>query len=937
MFITARRSFNLTVPLIEMLRKVYGRAKKFAKCGSQVGVLSTVVIASAMLSSTPVEAAARTDGTVGPVRDFSGDFTIDASVGTIVDDTNLFHSFDTFSVLEGERATFTGPNGLNNVISRVTGGQESVINGTLSSWISNADFWFLNPAGVLFGPNAFIDVPGSFHVSTADELRFEDGYALSASSPSSPETLTVEPPEAFGFLDSTEPGRLRVEGEGIEGTEREIRQDQTFSLVGGNVDIHDVNLKVLGNLQIAAAGPGSQVTVTDQDIEVTPTGSGSITVGGDTFIAAGPEYTGRISIRGGRFVMENSATITDVYFSNPGDGIDINADEIRLDDSSLIDSTSLFGTVTGNPIRLVAKNSITLSGSSSVSSYSQTSIDDPTPKGTAAPLIMHADDAVILEENATIRSVSGHILISSNEFIMRNDAKVESFAFDEPGQNIEINVGDMRLHNDAYIRSNSYIFATGNVASVQIEADRSVMLTDDSRVSSANFLGFGQAGSISIVAGDTLELKEGAAITSLNWPLGGAPQGASIKIEAGRSVAVKDRALVSAAAFESGSAGKVDITSPKITLSGEASIASPSVGAEGGGGDVSLHVDVLEIEGGNLGAQSTPRTSIPFTDPITGEEFVIVIEAEGPAGTVTIRGRDTNEGVAKAVTLTNGFISVSSASPDQSGLISVAAENIMLNNATITAEVTGDGKGGGIELVAQGDLSLQGGTAITAKSTGLGDAGNIRLQAGDIIQLDGSSEVKTEAELASGGNITLQAPFMIEMIDSEVSSSVFGPEGTQGGDIRIDPQFLILDSSEILARAFEGRGGNIRINADYIIQSAGSRIDASADRGIDGTVVTRSPEVDLQKGLVELPVVFVDAASQVRQSCEARRTTGESELTVVGRGGLPPDLTGLMPAFYALSDTDGETDETSRSGQAGDRQFAVSLPAPVAISCSSFR
>jgi filamentous hemagglutinin family protein len=128
-------------------------------------------------------AGVTTDGTVGrPVQLDGPDFQIGAELGRRAGG-NLFHSFERFSIRTGESATFSGPDDIRNVISRVTGGARSDIEGTLASTIPGADFYFLNPAGLLFGPKARLNVQGSFHVSTADELRFADGAVFSATNP----------------------------------------------------------------------------------------------------------------------------------------------------------------------------------------------------------------------------------------------------------------------------------------------------------------------------------------------------------------------------------------------------------------------------------------------------------------------------------------------------------------------------------------------------------------------------------------------------------------------------------------------------------------------------------------------------------------------------------------------------------------------------------
>jgi len=96
---------------------------------------------------------------------------------------NLFHSFQDFNLNRFESATFSGPNSINNIISRITGGNPSNIDGLIRSTIP-ADMYFLNPNGIIFGPNARLDVQGSFHASTADYLRLGENGRFDARNPS---------------------------------------------------------------------------------------------------------------------------------------------------------------------------------------------------------------------------------------------------------------------------------------------------------------------------------------------------------------------------------------------------------------------------------------------------------------------------------------------------------------------------------------------------------------------------------------------------------------------------------------------------------------------------------------------------------------------------------------------------------------------------------
>ncbi|MGA8053074.1 MAG: filamentous hemagglutinin N-terminal domain-containing protein, partial [Burkholderiales bacterium] len=148
---------------------------------------------------------------------------------------NLFHSFGDFNINTGERATFTGPSTISNVISRVTGGQVSSINGVLASTIAGADLYIINPAGILFGPNATLDVSGSFHVSSADYLRLGEGGRFDAKEPAN-SILTSAAPSAFGFLSAT-PAPISVDRSTLE-----VPAGKTLSLVGGDIAIRGRDL-----------------------------------------------------------------------------------------------------------------------------------------------------------------------------------------------------------------------------------------------------------------------------------------------------------------------------------------------------------------------------------------------------------------------------------------------------------------------------------------------------------------------------------------------------------------------------------------------------------------------------------------------------------------------------------------------------------------------
>jgi len=86
-----------------------------------------------------------------------------------------------------------------------------MIDGTLQSDIPGANLYLLNPAGVVFGPKARLEVNGSFHVSTADFLRLGEDGAFRVSLADEQSALSVSAPAAFGFLRDN-PSGIRLEG-----------------------------------------------------------------------------------------------------------------------------------------------------------------------------------------------------------------------------------------------------------------------------------------------------------------------------------------------------------------------------------------------------------------------------------------------------------------------------------------------------------------------------------------------------------------------------------------------------------------------------------------------------------------------------------------------------------------------------------------------------
>ena len=126
-------------------------------------LLCTSILLAIAVPPPLVWAGATFDGSTdsGTTASLSGNFTVTEADGSLRGN-NLFHSFSDFNINAGESATFTGASPINNVVSRVTGSGTTTINGALISTIPNANFYFINPNGIVFKEGAAIFVDGSF-------------------------------------------------------------------------------------------------------------------------------------------------------------------------------------------------------------------------------------------------------------------------------------------------------------------------------------------------------------------------------------------------------------------------------------------------------------------------------------------------------------------------------------------------------------------------------------------------------------------------------------------------------------------------------------------------------------------------------------------------------------------------------------------------------
>jgi filamentous hemagglutinin family protein len=165
------------------------------------------------------------------------------------DGANLFHSFQQFGLSEGQIANFLSSPNIRNILGRVAGGEPSVINGLIRVTGGNSNLYLINPAGILFGQNARLDVPASFLATTATGIGFGSNW-FHAAGDNNYAALTGTP-SAFAFP-LAQPGAIVNTGE------LAVTAGSSLSLIGGTV-LNTGTLSAPGGNLTVAAVPGESL------------------------------------------------------------------------------------------------------------------------------------------------------------------------------------------------------------------------------------------------------------------------------------------------------------------------------------------------------------------------------------------------------------------------------------------------------------------------------------------------------------------------------------------------------------------------------------------------------------------------------------------------------------------------------------------------------
>jgi filamentous hemagglutinin family protein len=868
------------------------------------------------------------DGSLGRSGALIGpNYAITADLGKQIGG-NLFHSFRDFNLDKNERATFSGPDTVNNVISRVTGGEPSYINGLLHSTIPNADVYLLNPAGILFGKDAKLDVQGGFHASTADTLRLGSDGEFNASNIEQ-SVLTVATPSAFGFL-AAKPAAIT-----LQDSQLAVPTGKTLSLIGGEITLNNSRIFAeSGRLNLASVASSGEVRFTETSLNLSELSQrGPITIN-QSLMNLNGEGGGNVFIRGGPVKLDNSNITSKTVGSEEGDLIDIQVEQLELQTiSTIFTQTSGFGK--GGNIFIKAADALVVNRLSQIYTHTETGfgdagdieieaqqltltevgriMSDTRGSGKSGDILIRVGDKLTLSNSPEYNSASGiynqsvskaenagrsgNINIEACHVTLKDNAAIRNVTWgNQRGGSIILLVADTLTIQSSVIGTPQLKKGGNNGGDIHLEAGQ-LVLTDGGQINASTF-NSKEPGSIFIkVVGDlTISTAKDVNVNEFN-PSGIFTESTS-EADAGNSgnmtIEADQITLTSAAEMSSsiqgqGKAGNIEIKARQIKLD-EAKILSKTEGQGEAGTIIITTAGTLTLSGSSkISTDSAPVVDRPNEMSDAGEieitaqavsldDSIITSETTGKGGTITLDVKD-------ALNIQSGGITTLSRQTGDAGKIDIAARQIKLTQGgEINSTTYGSGKGGSIKLNVSDTLTVSGrkSTFISSRIFGgsnrskqmgeAGDAGTISIEANKINLIE-SAEITTSARNASGGDISITVPNSLYLQAGKISTDVSGGNGNGGNIVINNPQLTSLNKSEIIANAYQGKGGNINITADQFIRSADSSVDASSRLGIDGEINIEAKSY-VGNGLIALPKNFLNPPTL--QRCETRFAAKET-------------------------------------------------------------
>ncbi|MEH1839094.1 MAG: S-layer family protein [Nostoc sp.] len=863
--------------------------------------------------------------------------------------SNLFHSFEQFSVPTGSQAYFNNRSDVQNIISRVTGNSPSLIDGLIKA-NGSANLFFLNPNGIIFGPNAQLDIKGSFIATTANHLKFADGALFSAFPPQNTPLLTVSVPIGLQFQGAEQ---IRVEGSDLE-----VQPGKTLALVGGDLTLQGGERAALNQPNLAA--PGGRIELGS----VAGVGEVSLNQKDNDWVL------GYASVNNfGDIGLEDKAYIA-VTDAGGGD-VQIQSNNLALTQGSRIFADTI-GTEPGGDVLVNTKNAVSLTEGSQIKAdiLSTATVTGGDVTIETGQLSIQGDGSFIRANSLGKTGHGGNLTVRASEFVelagtTNNGLFTQTLGAGDAGN---LTITTRRLSSQKGARVSTSTQGEGQGGNLTITATDSVELIDAESGLFTQTFGAGNAGD-STINTRRLSVQNGAQVLTASRGQG---KGGNLFVAAsdlvelqGTGISSKKQQVPSFLSTQTekfGNAGDLKIITRQLIVGNGAQISSASFG-QGKGGEIEVNAtEAVNVSGVDINYRTVSGLFSRTTQGGQGGNIIINTNAFRVADNGVVDARTIREGNAGSITVNantveavNGGQILANAFTGSSGI----AGNITVN---ATDRVTISGSAPFKRLVRGIDGGLvedeSANSGLFVSSQGSGSAGNVQVRSPSI-RLDNGGEISAETASGNGGDITLHDLDLLLLSGNSRISATAGTnqQGGNGGNITIDaPDGFIVakpnENSDITANAFSGSGGRVTIKATKIFGIASlteedlkrlrpTDLDprqlptnditaiSQTSPNLSGIVDINTLDVDPYRGLINLPAVPVD--TKVSQVCQVRPGENQSSFTITGRGGLPPNPTterltpDLVQVDWVTLNPKGE----NHSSTSVSTQAISSIPAPI--------
>ena len=855
-----------------------------------------------------LQAGVVTDGTVGAagaIGKVGSDFPIPETLGRKVGG-NLFHSFSEFNLLSGESGTFTGPGDVTNILARVTGGSASSIDGTLRSTIPGANLFFINPKGVLFGPNARLEIDGSFTATSADYVKLTGGGRFDAGTPAN-DVLTAAPVSAFGFLTTT-PAAITATGSVLAGA-----TGKKLTFVGGDLALDRATLTApAGRIELWSSKAPGEVAASDGVGAL----SGVINLL-RTRVDAGGNPSGQVVIRGGRLALNRSLVQSENTGAGAGGGVDVQVAGAATAELSSRIFTSTQGAGSAGNVAIRA-GSVALTTDSVIGSQATGTATSSAKAGdvrVAAATVSVGEGSSIsastfglgqgglIEVQADTLSLTGNPTLGATAGIFSN---TNATGAGGAGGGVRIRADTLRLTSGGAISADTFGLGRGGDIDVQARdifiaargsAAKTGIFADSGGVPALISPG-GAGGSIRIAA-DRLQITDGGLISTKSVGLG---SGGDTTIDVRELVIAKGTSgLITGIAVDAaagpGTGGNLRIDADSIRVTGGGRI-SANAGDTGPGGDISIRAKTIVLTGtpddpstisaessalGNGGAAGTIEIVTDRLQILDGARISAATFGGGAGGDVVIRAQDALLSAPPSDAFTGiAALSISTTLPGKGGSVRADFGNLVITGSgRIAANTLGPGAGGDVSVTAK-TMRLGAGGRISADTSGLGAGGSVAVRVGDL-------QISGQVQGDSSGIFS--------------GSSATGPGGP-GGRVLVRANTLRLtDLGSIAATsASSGAGGSVAVQATKLTLDRGATIEASATGpGVAGSVsITVQQPLELRGGSAVRTTSAVSDAGTVAITSASEINLLDSTVAVSALVGNAGQVSLIAPGTISL-------------------------------------